>query len=122
MAGASGHRWFYRKKLIERLQILKTAWILGNGGVPQPWFYSFQNDPKKILLSKLHLGLTAFAREPSVTIPVGLQAAIMAEDFDFGNCQKRFGLTEKLGKAKAEKARKAKAEKARKAKAAKKKT
>ena len=24
--------------IVERLEVLKTAWILGNGHVPQPWF------------------------------------------------------------------------------------
>ena len=27
-----------RKALAERLKVLKTAWVVGNGEVPQPWF------------------------------------------------------------------------------------
>ena len=94
MAGASKHGWLNAqtiKVLIERLKVLKTAWILGNGERGQPWFN--QVGTKKILLSNIHSGFTAFAREPSVTIPVGLQDAIMAEDFDFCSCLTRFGLT-----------------------------
>ena len=78
-----------RLHLIERLKVLKTAWILGNGVVPQPWFK--QNVSHKMLMSNLEAGFAAFAGEPSVTLPDGLQKA-MAEDFNFDSCQTRFGL------------------------------
>ena len=84
--------------MIERLKILKTAWILGNGEVPQPWFN--QNGSQKELISRLDSGFAAFGAEPSVTLPVGLQKAI-AEDFDFGSCLTRFGLDWAKAKAKA---------------------
>ena len=34
------------KALTERLHVLKIAWVLGNGEVPQPWF-SNQGGKKK---------------------------------------------------------------------------
>ena len=101
MAGASEHRRLKAQSttvLVERLKVLKTGWILGNGDVPQPWFN--QKGSKKVLMSRLHSGFAAFAAEPSVTLPVGLQDATMAEDFDFGSCLTRFGLDWAKAKAK----------------------
>ena len=83
--------------LVERLKVLKTAWILGNGDVPQPWFN--QNGSHKELISNVDAGFAAFAAEPSVSLPVGLQKAI-AGDFDLRSCLKRFGLDWKTAKAK----------------------
>ena len=94
MAGASNHRWLETQKttvLIERLKVLKTAWILGNGHMRQPWFNG-GTGKKELLISRLHAGFAAFAAEPSVTLPVGLQDAIMTEDFNFGSCLKDFDL------------------------------
>ena len=85
MAGTSEHR-----SLIERLKVLKTAWILGNGDVPQLWFD--HDGSKEVLLDRLAYGFAAFAAEPAVTLPAGLQDATMAEDFDFDICLQRFGL------------------------------
>ena len=51
--------------------------------MPQPWFK--YNGSKKVLISRLHSGFAAFAAEPSVTHPVGLQNAIMAEELGKGN-------------------------------------
>ena len=79
-----------RKALTERLIVLKTAWVLGNGIEPQPWFN--HRDRKKFLISHIHSAFAAFAAVPSVKIPVGLQETIMAKDFDFDSCQARFGL------------------------------
>ena len=93
MADASSYR-----SLVERLQVLKTAWILGSGDVPQAWFN--QNASKKVLISRLHSGLAAFAANPSVTQPVGLKEAIMAEDFDLDTCLTKFGLDWEKAKAK----------------------
>ena len=45
------------------------------------------------MISRLHAGFAAFEAEPSVKLPVALQDAIMAEDFDFCSCLERFGLT-----------------------------
>ena len=87
MADASSNR-----SLVERLQVLKTAWRLGNGGVPQPWFKLAGS--KKVLISKLHSGFAAFAAKPSVALPVGFQDAL-AEKSDFGNNMTRLGLDAK---------------------------
>ena len=78
-----------KKKLVERLQVLKTAGRLGNGGVPQPWFK--YRGSKKILISRLHSGFAAFKAELSVTLPVGFKDAL-AENFDSGNTITRLGL------------------------------
>ena len=77
------------KELKERLQVLKTAWRLGNGGMPQPW--SKLAGSKKVLISKIHSGFAAFAAKPSVALPVGFQDA-MAEKFDIGNNMTRLGM------------------------------
>ena len=58
--------------------------------MPQPW-YSLR-DRKKCLISHIHSAFAAFAAVPSVKLPVGLQEAIMAQDFDFGRCLERFQL------------------------------
>ena len=65
MAGASNQRWLETQKtaaLIERLKVLKTAWILGNGHMRQPWFNGMGT--KEILISRLHAGFAAVAAEP----------------------------------------------------------
>ena len=79
-----------QRALEERIKVLKTAWVFGNGQVPQPWF-SYRNR-KSVLISHIHSAFAAFAAVPSVKIPVGLQETIMAKDFDFDSCQARFGL------------------------------
>ena len=43
---------------------LKTAWILGNGEVPQPWF--LQIGLKEVFIFRLHSEFAAFAAETSV--------------------------------------------------------
>ena len=101
MAGASKHPWLKAqntKVLQQRLIVLTTAWTFGNGYVPQPWFK--QSKSKKALHAGIHAGLAAFAAEPSVQLPVGLQDAIMAENFDFSGCLTKFGLTWERAKAK----------------------
>ena len=87
-----------RRSIVERLKVLKTAWILGSGDIPQAWFN--QNASKKVLISRLHSGLATFAANPSVTHPVGLKEAIMAEDFDLNTCLTKFGLDWEKAKAK----------------------
>ena len=84
-----------KRKLIERLQVLKTAWRLGNGDVPQPWFnYNRNGGSKNVLISKLQTGFAAFAAKPSVTLPTGFQDAL-AENFDVGNHITTLGLESK---------------------------
>ena len=50
--------------MVERLKVLKTAWILGNGDVSQSWF--LQIGSKEVLISRLHSEFAAFAAETSV--------------------------------------------------------
>ena len=45
------------REVRDRLSVLKTAWKLGNGGVPQPWFKLAGS--KKVLISRLHSGFAA---------------------------------------------------------------
>ena len=80
------------KALAERLKVLKTAWVFGNGEVPQPWF-KHHDGIKKNLISHIHSAFAAFAAVPSVKLPVGLQETIMAEDFDFDWCLAKFDLS-----------------------------
>ena len=87
-----------RKSVVNRLKVLKTAWILSSGDVTQAWFS--ENASKKVLIARLHSGLAAFAANPSVTQPVGLKEAIMAEDFDLNTCLTKFGLDWEKAKAK----------------------
>ena len=98
---ASWHRGLQTQettKLVERLKLLKTAWIHGNGEVPQPWF--LQIGSKEVLITRLHAGLAAFAKDTSMTLPVGVQDAVMAEDFDFDRCLTRFGFSWEKARAK----------------------
>ena len=55
---------------------------------------------KKVFNSRLHRAFKAFATGTSVTLPVGLQDAIMTEDFDLGKCLTTFGLDWVKAKAK----------------------
>ena len=66
-------------KLLERFQILRSAWILGDGDASQPWLEV--NGSRKVLISKLHDGFAAFAADPSVPLPVGLRDACWIEDW-----------------------------------------
>ena len=79
-----------QKALENRLRVLKTAWVFGNGEMPQPW--GLLGGRKKDMISRIHSALATIEAAPSVKIPVGLKEAIMAEDFDFGRCMARFGL------------------------------
>ena len=69
---------------MERLTVLRTAWILGSGRMPQPWC-RFSTDKKKQLMSKLHSAFEAFAAKRSVSIPTGF-CSDMADDFHFADC------------------------------------
>ena len=73
---------------MERLSVLRTAWILGNGRMPQPWC-RFSCDKRcstdKQLMAKLHSAYKAFAAERSVSIPAGF-CDDMADNFHFADC------------------------------------
>ena len=66
--------------------------------MPQPWF--LQIGSKEVLITRLHAGLAAFADDNSMTLPVGVQEAVMAEDFDFDRCLTRFGFSWEKARAK----------------------
>ena len=78
------------KALQERLKVLKTAWVFGNGEMPQHW--CSHQVRKETLITHIHSAIAAFAAVPSVKLPVGLEETIMSEEFDFGICLARFGL------------------------------
>ena len=73
-----------RDPLLERLKVLRSAWILGDGDVSQPWLEC--NGPRNVLISKLHDGFAAFEADPSVPLPVGFQKAL-AENFNVDKTQ-----------------------------------
>ena len=62
-----------RDPLLERLKVLRSAWILGDGDVSQPWLEC--TGPRNVLISKLHDGFAAFEAHPSIPLPVGFQKA-----------------------------------------------
>ena len=66
-----------RAELLERLTVLRTAWILGSGRMRQPWC-RFSNDKKKQLMSKLHSAFEAFATERDVNMPAGFCADMVS--------------------------------------------
>ena len=66
-----------RAELLERLTVLRTAWILGSGRMRQPWC-RFSNDKKNQLMSKLHSAFEAFATERDVNIPAGFCADMVS--------------------------------------------
>ena len=78
------------KALQERLKVLETAWVFGNGEMPQHW--CSHQVRKETLITHIHSAIAAFAAVPSVKLPVGLEETIMSEEFDFGICLARFGL------------------------------
>ena len=73
-----------RDPLLERLKVLRSAWILGDGDVSQPWLEC--NGARNVLISKLHDGFAAFEADPSVPLPVGFQKAL-AENFNVDKTQ-----------------------------------
>ena len=80
------------RELIERLKVLKAAWILGKGesSKPQPWF-NYRLVKKKILISRLCSGFAACTDEPSVKLPVDFQDT-MVDKFNFGDWMTRLAL------------------------------
>jgi hypothetical protein len=62
-----------RGPLLDRLRVLRSAWILGDGDVSQPWLEC--TGPRNVLISKLHDGFAAFEAHPSIPLPVGFQKA-----------------------------------------------
>ena len=79
------------RELVERLKVLKAAWILGKGesSKHQPWFN--YGAKKKILISRLCSGFAACADEHSVKLPVEFQDTMVGE-FDFGDWMTRLAL------------------------------
>ena len=73
-----------RDPLLERLKVLRSAWILGDGDVSQPWLEC--NGARNVLISKLHDGFAAFEADPSVPLPGGFQKAL-AEKFNVDKTQ-----------------------------------
>ena len=59
--------------MLDRLRVLRSAWILGDGDVSQPWLEC--TGPRNVLISKLHDGFAAFEAHPSIPLPVGFQKA-----------------------------------------------
>ena len=57
-----------KEELMERLTVLRTAWMLDSGLMIQPWC-RFSNEIHSQLMSKLHSALEAFAAERDVSIP-----------------------------------------------------
>ena len=80
------------RELVERLKVLKAAWILGKGehSKPQPWF-NYNPKKKTILISRLCSGFAACADEPSVKLPLDFQNAMVGE-FDFSDWLTRLAL------------------------------
>ena len=78
------------KALQERLKVLKTAWVFGNGEMPQHWWS--HEVRKETLITHIHSAFAAFAAVPAVKLPVGLEETIMSEEFYFGIRLARFGL------------------------------
>ena len=76
-------------ELVERLTVLRAAWILGSGRMPQPWCrFGRNNCKKKHLMSKLRSGFQAIAAKRSVKLPTGF-CDDMADNFHFDNCMTR---------------------------------
>ena len=77
-------------ELLERLTVLRTAWILGSGHKLQPWCRLKQRlcRSRKQLMSMLHSGYQAIAAKRSVRLPAGF-CDDMADKFDFHNCMTR---------------------------------
>ena len=77
-------------ELVERLTVLRAAWILGSGRTPQPWFrlYGDTSRGRKHLMSMLHSGFQAIAAKRSVRLPAGF-CDDMADNFHFDNCMTR---------------------------------
>ena len=74
--------------LMERLTVLKTAWILGGGRMPQPWCRNYVyavNYNRKHLMSMLHSGFRAITAKRSVRLPEGFCDDI-GDNFQFDNC------------------------------------
>ena len=77
-----------KSELVERLTVLRAAWILGSGRMPQPWCRFGQNCNKKHLMSKLRSGFQAIAAKRTVKLPAGFSDD-MADNFHFDNCMTR---------------------------------
>ncbi|CAE8618936.1 unnamed protein product, partial [Polarella glacialis] len=75
--------------LVERLKVVKSAWLHGRGELPQAWFAS--GGTKDALIASLLAGLSEFQPQ-GIELPTGLKAAVLAKDFCTDSCMQRFGL------------------------------
>ena len=81
-----------KQRLVERLKIIKAAWLQG-GGLPQSWFN--ENGTKIMKLSRILEGLAQF-KSDVVPLPAGLPVAALVKDFNFHRCLDIFGLKSTL--------------------------
>ena len=81
-------------ELLERLTVLKAAWILGHGRMPQPWFKLDQRFSTKKLMFMLHSGYQAIEATRSVRLPAGFSDDV-ANNFHFHNCMTRLQMESK---------------------------
>ena len=81
-----------KQRLVERLKVIKTAWIKG-GGLPQKWFN--EKGTKRMKLSRILEGLAQF-KSDVVPLPAGLAEATLVKDFNFHRCLDMFGLKSTL--------------------------
>eukprot|EP00931_Biecheleriopsis_adriatica_P041498 TRINITY_DN2370_c0_g1_i1.p1 TRINITY_DN2370_c0_g1~~TRINITY_DN2370_c0_g1_i1.p1 ORF type:complete len:1392 (+),score=231.52 TRINITY_DN2370_c0_g1_i1:312-4178(+) len=80
------------EQVTQRLKLVKAAWLLA-GGSTQPWFN--QKGTKVERWSRVRAGLKAFS-DSSIDMPVGLEEAACAEDFDFDVCMVKLNRAEAL--------------------------
>merc|ERR1712216_195716 len=78
-----------RDEIIERHRVVKSAWVSGGGSMEQSWFPS--NGSKLNNFGNMLSGLAALKAD-GVKLPNGLEKAVLAEEFDFDSCMKRFKL------------------------------
>ena len=74
---------------VERLKVLRSAWIFSDGPVCEDWFVL--GGSREVLLGRLREGL-AQAWLQGVPLPPDLPEAVLAEEFDFHACMFHFGL------------------------------
>ena len=76
-------------KSVERLKVLKAAWIFSDGPVREDWLHL--GGSREVLLGRMREGLTQ-ALLQEVPLHPDLMEAVLAEDFDFRACMLHFGL------------------------------
>ena len=85
-------------ELLERLTVLKAAWILGHGRMPQPWFKLDKRFSTKKLMFMLHSGYQAIEATRSVRLPAGFSDDV-ANNFHFHNCMTRLQMESKADRS-----------------------